>query len=186
MPISVDISWDTRGIEGLRPGPLGQAIRRALSKAGGTALRDMRSEASKRVRQRKRLKAGIVHRALRLRRPRRSTIDGAEWALDVSGKPVKLASYPHRQTRKGVSVEVNRGRRTLVKSAFALTLRSGHKGVWLRRGKERLPIFELLGSRPADALLHEGEAEAVAERGGRSFEATFARLLPLEVSKFSG
>jgi hypothetical protein len=146
----------------------------------------MRSEAWKRVRQRKRLKAGIVRRALRVRRPRRATIDGAEWAIDVSGKPVPLSAYPHRQTRKGVSVEVNRGRRTLIRSAFVASMDSGHKGVWLRRGKERLPIFELLGSRPVDALLHEGEAESVAARGGRSFSETFARLLPLEIAKGQG
>jgi hypothetical protein len=54
------------------------------------------------------------------------------------------------------------------------------------QGRARLPIEELLGSRPVDALLHEGEAEAVAARGGQSFADTFARLLPLELGKASG
>jgi hypothetical protein len=31
--------------------------------------------------------------------------------------------------------------------------------------------------------LHEGEGEAVAARGGRSFSETFERVLPLEVAK---
>jgi hypothetical protein len=177
------VTWDRKGLAGLKTPRMTRAIARALGKAGSTALRDMRSEASKRIRQRKRLKSGIVAKALRMRRPRKATIDGAEWAVDVSGKPVPLSAYPHRQTRKGVSVEVNRGKRTLIQSAFVATMRSGHEGVFVRRGAKRLPIKELLGSRPVDALLHEGEAEAVSARGARSFSATFERVLPLEVDK---
>jgi hypothetical protein len=55
--------------------------------------------------------------------------------------------------------------------------------VFKRRGKARLPIEELRGSRPVDALLHKGEADGVAERGGRSFGETFLRVLPLEIGK---
>jgi hypothetical protein len=183
MRVNAEVTWDTRGLAPLRPGNLQRAIGRALSKAGATALRDMRGEASKRVRARKRLKAGVVHKALRLRKPRRATIDGMEWALDVSGKPVSLTAYPHRQTKRGVVVEVNRGKRTLIKGAFLATMPSGHKGVWRREGTSRLPIKELLGSRPVDALLHKGEAEGVLERGQLSFGSTFERLLPMELEK---
>jgi len=77
-------------------------------------------------------------------------------------------------------------KRTLVRSAFIATMSSGHTGVFTRRGPERLPIRELLGSRPVDALLHEGEAEAVAERGARSLRDTFGRLLPVELEKGRG
>ena len=115
--------------------------------------------------------------------PAGGDIASMEWAVDVSGEPVPLGAYPHRQTKRGTSVEVNRGKRTLLKGAFVATLRSGHEGVFRRRGASRLPIDELLGSRPVDALLHEGEAEAVAERGGKSFGDTFVRVLPLEVGK---
>jgi hypothetical protein len=56
---------------------------------------------------------------------------------------------PHSQTRKGVSVEVNRGKRTLVQGAFLAMMRSGHVGIFRRRGKARLPIEELLGPWPS-------------------------------------
>jgi hypothetical protein len=82
-----------------------------------------------------------------------------------------------------VSVEVNRGKRTLIPGAFIATMPNGHKGVFKRLGKGRLPIKELLGSRPVDALLHEGETDAVAARGGKSFDETFQRVLPLEIGK---
>ena len=94
-----------------------------------------------------------------------------------------LVAYPYRQTKQGVSVEVNRGKRTLLKGAFVATMKSGHVGIFRRQGKTRLPIEELRGSRPVDALLHQGEAQGVADRGGSSFAATFARVLPLEVAK---
>lgn len=209
MPLTVD--WDSEELAALHPGRIMPAIARAARKAGATALRDMRSEASKRVRKRKRLKAGLVSKAIVLRRPRGKDIDGGEWALDVRGTPVPLTAYPVRQTKRalsfrarkrqagrvgGVSVEVNRGKRTLIKGAFLATVmrsgglggsavgaHGGHRNVFVREGKERLPIRKILGSRPVDALLHKGEAEGVQERGGRSFHATFTRVLPMELAK---
>lgn len=183
MAIDVSVKWDRSQIAALEAGPMKGALRRALRKAGATALRDMKGEASKRIRARKRIKASYITRALTLRRARGGDIAGMEWAVDVSGEPVPLVAYPHRQTRKGVSVEVNKGKRTLVKGSFVATMKSGHKGVFRRRGTSRLPIDELRGSRPVDALLHKGEADAVAERGGKSFAATFVRVLPLEIGK---
>jgi hypothetical protein len=180
---AISVTWDKSGIAALETGPLKRAVVRALRKAGATALRDMRSEASKRIRARKRIKPSYIARALTLRRPKGSDIASMAWVVDVSGEPVPLVAYPHRQTKKGVSVEVNRGKRTLLKGAFVATMKSGHEGVFRRRGKARLPIEELRGSRPVDALLHKGEAQAVADRGGKSFAATFVRVLPIEVGK---
>ena len=179
----IQIDADLSQLIQLSPSKMTPAIKRALRKAGATALRDMRAEASKRVRQRKRIKGKIVRDALVLRRPKGSNIDSWEWAVDVSGKFVPLTAYPVRQTRRGVSVEVNRGKRTLIKSAFLATMKSGHRGVFVRRGSSRLPIRELLGSRPVDALLHKGEAQGVLDRGQTAFTATFARVLPLEMGK---
>jgi hypothetical protein len=183
MPVAIVAKWDRSQIGALETGPMKGALRRALRKAGATALRDMKSEASKRIRARKRIRSSYITRALTLRRPSGGDVAGMEWALELDGKPVPLVAYPHRQGKGGVSVEVNRGKRTLVAGSFKASMQSGHKGVFRRRGKERLPIRELLGSRPVDALLHKGEADAVAARGGESFGRTFTRVLPLEIGK---
>lgn len=183
MTVGITVKWDKSGIAALETGPLKRAVVRALRKAGATALRDMRSEATKRVRARKRIAPRYISRAITLARPKGSDIASMSWAVNVSGDPVPLIAYPHRQTNKGVSVEVNRGKRTLVKGAFIATMKNGHEGIFRRRGKARLPIQELRGSRPVDALLHQGEAQGVADRGGKSFAATFTRVLPLEVGK---
>jgi hypothetical protein len=179
----INLSWNSDELKATSPGRIMPAITRAAMKAGSTALRDMRAEAAKRVRRRKRIKAGIVREALVMRRPRREELDGADWTLAVKGKRVPLTAYPHRQGKRGVSVEVNRGKRTMIASAFVATMKSGHKGVFVRSTKARLPIRELFGSRPVDALRHKGEAEGVQARGRASFAATFARMLPLELEK---
>lgn len=183
----------------LETGPFKAAVKRALRKAGATALRDMRSEAVKRIRSRKAIRPKYISRAITLSRPKGGDISGMEWAVRFSGEPVPLIAFPHRATKAprlgkrrqgpvdqgGVVVEVNRGKRTLVRGAFIATMKSGHEGIFRRVGKGRLPIKELLGSRPVDALMHAGEAEAVAGRGSVSFAATFERLLPLEIAKSS-
>lgn len=180
---AISVTWDKSGLAPLAPGPFKRAVVRALRKAGSTALRDMRSEAVKRIRKRKAIRPRFISRAITLRRAKGSDIAALEWAVNLSGDPVPLTAYPHRQTAKGVSVEVNRGKRTLIKGSFVATMRSGHEGVFRRRAKGRLPIDELRGSRPVDALLHEGEAQGVADRGGKTLRDTFARLLPMEIRK---
>jgi len=199
VSVRVEVKWDKRAIAALETGPLKSALKRALRKAGATALRDMRSEAVKRIRARKRIKPRYIRDALTLARPKGGDIAGMEWALNVSGKPVPLIAYPHKVVRGragkrgmgprsqgGLAVEVNVGKTTLIRGAFVATMRSGHQGIFKRRGLARLPIHELLGSRPVDALLHQGESEAVAARGGQSFVATFERVLPLEIGKGKG
>lgn len=181
--MSIRIDFDERQLRALRK--VTPAVRRALRRAGQTALRDMKAEASKRIRARKRLKVSAVNKALVMATPTLKPEEGS-WALRVRGNPVPLSAYPHRVTRKGVSVEVNRGKRTLLRSAFVATMSSGHKGVFQRRGMQRLPIYERLGSRPVDALLHRGEAQAVGERGARSLVNTFSRLLDIELQPGNG
>jgi hypothetical protein len=183
MPVDVKFIIDSRQLQAIKG--VAPAIKRALYKAGSTALRDMRSEASKRVRARKRIKAKYVRDSLVMARPKGKAIDGAEWTLKVKGDRVPLRAYPTRQTKKGVSAQVNTGKRSLVPGAFIARMRSGHEGVFKRVGAKRLPIRELYGSRPVDALLHKGEAEAVQQRGGDSMSHAFERLLPLELGKLA-
>lgn len=192
MAVGISVKFDRSGIAALETGPLKAALKRALRKAGATALRDMRSEASKRIRARKRIKASYIRRALTLARPKGGEISDMSWAVNVSGQAVPLIAYPHSmRKRRGIKgapiedvvVEVNQGKRTLLKGAFIATMKSGHEGIFRRKGKARLPIEELRGSRPVDALLHAGEAQGVADRGGKSFGETFQRVLPLEIGK---
>jgi hypothetical protein len=93
-----------------------------------------------------------------------------------------------RRTEGGARTRRARGRRRPLAACAAQGRVRGdhevcHVGIFRRGGKARLPIEELRGSRPVDALLHQGEAQGVADRGGESFAVTFKRVLPLEVGK---
>lgn len=170
-------------------------LTRVMKMAGATALRDMRAEAKKRVRDKKRVKAKAVAKALHIERPKRVYPNApAAWALNVEGGVLRVSDYPHRQNRIGVGANINKGTRSLLKSAFVATMASGHKGVFIREATAtaaqprnrrrrsnrvgRLPIREPVASRPVDLLRQPGQAQAVAERGLRSFVATFERVGP--------
>jgi len=183
MADSISIRVSTTELRELLTHGCPAAILRAARKAGSTALRDMRAEASKRIRARKRIRVSATRRVLDIRTAKGSTLESLEWALRVRGGSVPLSAYPHRQVKSGVSVEVNVGERKILKSAFVATMRSGHEGIFLRRGSKRLPIAERMSSRPVDVLLNEGEADALATRGQVAFGATFMRLLPIEMAK---
>lgn len=156
---------------------------RAMRKAGSTAIRDMNAEARKRIRDRKRIKVKRIRQAVTKESVRTRSIDDMQFAISIDGVPVPLSAYPVRQIKRGVSVSVNRGKRTRVKGAFIAIMKTGHRGVFMRRGRGRLPIRELLGSRPVDALLHSGEADGVAARGRATLNARFPPLLRLELDK---
>lgn len=174
---------DLKALEQVPP----PAIRRAMRKAGGDAIRAMRAEGKRHIRDRKWIKAGQIAKGLALRLPRSFSSD-MEFRLDVSGKAFPLAAYPHRQTKKGVSVKVNRsaGSRTLILGAFVATMRSGHAGIFMRKGNKRLPIEELFSTRLVDAFQDAGFIPGVQHRGVSVFRAAFKRLLPLEIERLQG
>lgn len=180
--MAITITLDRRQATALDPKKGRKAATRAMRKAGISGRRAMVAEATRRVRARKALKVRDVKRAISTSR-QGSTVASMVWGVHLDGRPVPLIAYKARQTLRGVTAEVERGKRTLLKGAFITVTRSGHKGVYQRRGRARLPIDEKLGSRPVDALLHDGEAEAVAQKGAEVARAAYPRLLALEISK---
>lgn len=162
-------------------GRFGAAVRDSLRKAGGDAMRAVRTDTKRGVRRRKRVKARYLqNRALPIQFPRRTApISELTWVMRVSGAGVPLGRYPARQTKKGVRVEVNRGKRVLLKGAFMATMKSGHKGVWMREGKKRLPIDHAMSSRVSDVAQDRGFAPDVLRRGHLVLSSSFVRLLKL-------
>lgn len=62
----------------------------------------------------------------------------------ATGKRLPLSRWKVRQTRQGVTANLPGGAGRYP-GAFLATMRSGHLGVFRRRGAERLPIRELFG-----------------------------------------
>jgi hypothetical protein len=181
---TLKLEWNQAEVRALQQVGYGKPVLRAMRKAGGDTIRAMRAAANRSVRFRKRMKASAVSSGLVLRMPRGGALEDLEWRIDVSGEAVPLSAYPHRQVKRGVSVAVNRNGRKIIQSAFVARMKSGHLGIFVRRGKGRLPIDELFSSRISDVIQDTGAIPAIFARGAEVFERSFARLLPLELSKF--
>jgi hypothetical protein len=159
------------------------AINRAAQMAGSNALRAMRAEASRRIRETKGIQARQIDSAITMVFATTKPV----WALIAKAKPLPLFAFGARQVKSGVSVEVTKGKRAIVRHAFLATMQSGHKGVFLRRGtKQRMakgryvgklkqPIFELFTASVSNAL--RDAAPQVLERGESVFRATFMRMM---------
>jgi len=80
-----------------------------------------------------------------------------EAGVFVSYKPFPVSAFNGvRQTKKGVTVRMTKNKpRLLFKSAFIRTLSSGHKGVFIRKGKKSLPIKELHGPSPYSVFVEK-------------------------------
>lgn len=182
--VEFKFEFDQRELNAFSDRKIEGAIVSALRKAGGDGLRAMRAEAKRQVRARKSIKAAYLsNRALPLSSPKGRKLEGLVWAMGISGKEIPLSKYPARQTKKGVSIMVNRGRRKLVRRAFLATMKSGHTGVFLREGKRRLPIKHALSSSVADVFRDKGRPESVTGRGLVVMSGAFRRLFPLELAK---
>jgi hypothetical protein len=150
-------------------------IERAAKLAGRDALRAMKTEASRYIRGRKGMKISVVQDALfadQLERP-----GYLVWRVTASAKALPISAFRYRQTKRGVVAEINRGVSTLIRGAFEAEMRSGHVGIYRRRGKSRLPIDELFTSRVSDVM--RDVAPNVLERGEAVFRKTFERVVTL-------
>jgi hypothetical protein len=123
-----------------------------------------------------------VRKAVRLRR---ASYRRLQAAIRIYNRLMPLVWFHARQTKKGVTfrappgadwaLDYKGGRkgRFLVERAFIARMPRGHVGVFLRRGKKRLPIDELFGPSPMavfegvtgmiQALMAEAQGHLVTE-----------------------
>jgi hypothetical protein len=91
-----------------------------------------------------------------VQRATKATYDDAAASIDIKMRSgwIGIAQLNPRQTKAGVTTRL----RGSYKSAFIATMKSGHRGVMIRGGKDRLPIYELFGPNPAhDIVKHPDE-----------------------------
>lgn len=107
--------------------------------------------------------ASVIRQRITLKE---ATPDRHVATLSASPKRIGLIDMKANQTRTGVSYRGRNGSRVRVDHAFIAQMASGHRGVYQRLTKARLPIHELFGpsiwlvfTRHADA----GRARAVEQ-----------------------
>ena len=109
--------------------------RRALKETA----RQTRTEAKKLLLERYNIKSGDLNKALG--NPVQVSEDAI--ALRASGKRLPLIYFNPSKTGQGLDVMVRYGTGTkTIASAFIATMKSGHKGAFLRTTSKRLPIKE--------------------------------------------
>lgn len=138
------------------------AVMRALNKTAEMvkvqAAREVRSAGYN-------LKVSTIKLGIKLRRAMPGNLRAT---VVANGRPIPLIQYAARQTGKGVTVNVQRGRK-LIAGAFIATMPNGHRGVYVREaggrhkrvnkggkvGWHQLPIRELFGPSVPDGLANK-------------------------------
>lgn len=185
--MNLTVEFDDKEIRAWRGRGVDEATVKATRYAGTDAFRRVKARAAKVLRERKAFKVQTVQKGMRVKTPGLSAdIDDLEWELGFSGKPVPVIAFPARQVRSGVSVLINKGKRTIIRSAFIATTESGHRAVWKRVGQSRLPIRELLTSRISDVAKDADVLPELAQVATTTFSASFARVMKAELDKLGG
>ncbi len=107
----------------------------------------------------------------------------------VKEKAIGLYKFRPRQTQKGVTASVKRGERKLYRSkdskrgSFIATMKSGHEGVYIRKGKEKLPIKELFGPSAIQLFSSDRALDKIQEIFIERFEIELNRELNYWLNK---
>lgn len=126
-------------------------------------------------------------------------------AVKSSGMALPLIEYKARASKKGVTVQVKKkSKRSLISGAFIATMKSGHKGVFLREytdkrrpvkkarpgvpyaampRKYRLPIKELYGPGVPDILSNDSVMKPILKKADERLHKELGNQLNYELSK---
>ncbi len=172
-----------RTLAGIKDGSR-KAIVRALNKTVGTSSGGVQSDAVKEVAREFNLTQKDIKRDFRIKK---ATYADLSAYVRAQGKPVPLGRFIRtRQTQKGVSVQVKKSRpRVVIRHAFIPKLKSGHIGVFWRRGKQRLPIDQRFGPRVPDIFSNDEVMKPILQKAQERLDKNFSHEVEflLETSK---
>lgn len=137
---NIDTTFDDREVRKMLK-DLGRKMPRVAAKTLNKGAVSVRSVAVKEIAGATGIKQKAIRTNTYIQRATRSRLVSA---VVAKGKAIPLIHSGARQTKKGVTAKTGRGRR-LYKSAFITTMPSGHKGVFRRKSRKRLPIREMYG-----------------------------------------
>ena len=152
-----------------------KALPKVMSRGLNRTATSARTEISRSLSRRFGIKVKDVRDKLTLHR---ATYGNWRSAVGISGKKFGLIKFGARQTGKGVTYRHER-KRILIRHAFIATMKTGHRGVFLRKGPARLPIKEIRG--PSLAQLYTGARDEV-NRIQSEFSAKLAKNIHDQVN----
>lgn len=180
--VKADISNALAKLERVRDDVREKAIVRALNKTAD----QVKVQAAREIRDAGyNLKVAKIKQAITIRRASKSELVAV---VRASGRPIGLINYGARQLKTGVSVQVKGGRK-VIKGAFIATMPSGHRGVFVRKGKGHkkvgtgrtawhgLPIDELFGPSIPSVFLNQVVQDALQSAIREKFPQIFQHEL---------
>lgn len=178
LDVKADIEQVTKALSDLQRVKVPKVAARALNKTIG----NVRTQASKSIRQERALSAKVVKDALKVEKATQAKLTAS---LTASGRPIPLREYQARQGKKGVTVKVSPGARKLVVHAGnkAFEIDKFGKHVYARTGTKRTPIKKLYGPSIPATFLKEVVVEAMRKVGGENWPKRFTEELKFELSK---
>jgi hypothetical protein len=114
-------------------------MRTATMRALNRAADGTRVDAGRKIRETYNVTNKVLQPAFYVRK---ATRDFLTAVVGASGRPMRLIGFGARQVAAGVSVAIKRGSRKVLRGAFIARMKSGHTGVFMRRGAKRLPVDE--------------------------------------------
>lgn len=126
ISVKHDIDRAIRDLDDMARQKVPRAAARALNKVGAQA----KTQAAREIKDRYQIGTRMISKYISV--ARRASPSSLTVEVRAEGSPLPVLAFKARQTRKGVSVEIVRGRRKLISRAFIATLRSGHRGVFAR------------------------------------------------------
>lgn len=168
MTVKFDVKADFREAEKyLREIP--SAAKRAASRAINKTTTTVRAVSAREIQQKRNLKIGVIKQQLRVDRARPNRLFAR---ITASGKPISIRHFGARQTRKGVTVKIEKaGRRTALqkygnKSFRNLGFAKGR--VFVRKDKARLPIQAWPRVSGIPSVFVQRQVEAAMQKSART------------------
>lgn len=168
-------------------------IKAALRSAMNKVIKSVRTLSSAEIRKRYNVPKNVLDARLTLFTARMNNLEAE---LVVGGKSISLSYFGAKQfdkkrvitrtsrtTRKrsssfqGTSVEVVKGKRTELKSAFMQRFKSGHIGVMTRQGKARYPVLVKSAISIASMFERVDINDAIVAKIDADLESTFEHEL---------
>lgn len=87
----------------------------------------------------------LVRKSLNIEKANRTRLVACLSVIGLQRLPIIKIDPSAKKTAQGVSYRGEGGQRKFIPHAFVATMKSGHRGVFKRLGKSRLPICELQG-----------------------------------------
>ncbi len=184
MAEPIVLKLDTKEVErSLRS--FGQRAPRIASAALNRTAKGVASEWKKAVADDIGIKQSAVAKQMKVRKSKATTLQASVSVKDRRIPLIELGARgrePSRGKGRGVTYKI-RGRRRRRGDAFIATMRSGHRGVFKRTSKRRLPITELHGP-SIHRVFHKHLPKARA-RASKQFPKELRGLLLRELKKAS-